>query len=259
MFTEAQTVLAIYLYGFTLPDAVAPVMLGVDDEHAISTYSYMGLNAIISSVTLADFTGEAGEDNLQNVAWLTPRACRHALVIDECRMQASVYPVPFGALFSNVNALEQEMQRCSADVSAMLQHISGCEEWALEATLDRKQAVDALLAEGLQSGRFFLPDSLGRRHLEEQKLRRNLNNDLNDWLEQCLSTLQNELATLARDFRARRLLDDKVLHWAYLLPADKVAEFQTQVARITGRYAGYGFSFRLTGAWAAYSFCQRVS
>lgn len=258
MLAETQTALAIYLYGFGSPELIAPAMLGVDDTHPISVHACAGVNALISSVAIADFTGESGEQNLQNVAWLTPRACRHALVIDKCLARTSVYPVAFGTLFSTVPALEQEMQRYAADVLAILAQINGCEEWALEATLDRQHAVDALLTEGLQSGRFTLPDSVGRRHLEEQKLRRLLHNELHTWLEQCLTALQQELSALARKVRARRLVDDKVLHWAYLLPVENVTAFQAQVADITKRYQNYGFSFRMTGPWAAYSFCHRA-
>jgi hypothetical protein len=255
---EVQTPLATYLYGFTLPDSVAPTILGVDDLHPISIYQCAGLNAVISLVALADFTGDIGEDNLQNVAWLTPRALRHARVIDDLMRQGSVYPVSFGTLFSNLITLEQEIIQRAAEVLEVLQHIADCQEWSLEATLDRKQAVDTLLAKGIRSGDFCLPEAAGRRHLEEQKLRRTLSNDLNDWLEHCLTTIQNELRPLARDFRSRRLSDSQVLHWAYLLPVDKVAAFQQQVADITHRYEAYGFSFRVTGPWAAYSFCQHA-
>ena len=61
---EVQTGLAIYLYGFALPDSVAPPILGVDDEHLISTHQCAGLTAIISFVALADFTGDIGENNV---------------------------------------------------------------------------------------------------------------------------------------------------------------------------------------------------
>lgn len=256
MTVEKKTELALYLYGFTLPSSVAPSILGIDDKHELSVYRCAGLNAVLSWVALEDFIGEAGEINVQNVAWLTPRACRHAQVIDKLAELHSVYPLSFGTLFSNLSALETEMARRANDVLAVLQHVAGCQEWSLEATLDRKQAVDVLLAEGLQSGRFVLPEGDGRRHLEEQKIRRNLTADLNAWLEQCLTALQNELSPLMRDFRWRRMTDDKVLHWAYLLPVKQVSEFQQLVGNIANRYEVYGFSFRVTGPWAAYSFCQ---
>ncbi len=258
MLFEDQSKTAMYLYGFTQNLPELPVLNGIDDSHAISSYSNAGLTAIISEVALADFTGEVGEENLQNVAWLTPRACRHALVIEHCMREAAVYPVPFGTLFSNSNALEQEMQRRSHDVLAVLEHILGCEEWAVEASLDRKQATENLFVQGIESGRFVLPESVGRRHLEEQKIRRLVNNELNDWIVELLNNWQTELNALARDFCERRLAEDKILHWAYLMPIAKVADFQARIAELSSDYADYGFNFRVTGPWAAYSFCQRA-
>lgn len=266
MSSEAQPELAVYLYGFTKNPPSLPLVnggagdlpsiLSVDDQHPLSVHQYAGLTAIISSVVLGDYTGDVGENNVQNIAWLTPRACRHALVIGSLMEQGAVYPLSFGTLFSNLSALEQEMKQCSTQVLAVLEHIAGCQEWSLEARLDRKQAVDVLLTEGLQSGRFCLPEGAGRRHLEEQKLRRMLTGELNGWLAECLTSLQNELSPFMRDFRSRRLLDDKVLNWAYLLPVEKVAGFQRQVSAISSRYQAYGFSFRVTGPWAAYSFSR---
>lgn len=254
MIAKAEINTAIYVYGFTLPGLVVPSILGVDDEHALSEYTYLGLQAIISSVSINDFTGEAGEINLQNVAWLTPRVCRHALVIDKLMVQGSVCPLSFGTLFSNVSALAWEMKDNANAILAVIHHVSGCQEWSLEATLDRKQAVDVLLTEGLSSGRFVLPDGAGRRHLEEQKLRRNLDSELNSWLVACLTSLQKELYPLIHDNRSRRITDDKVLHSVYLVSVEKVSEFLQQLTYITSQYEVYGFSFRVTGPWAPYSF-----
>ena len=256
MITTSESPIALYAYGFTLPGTLAPSVLGVDDEHVLSHYTCSGLNAIISSVALNDFTGATGEINLQNVAWLSPRACRHALVIDKLMEQGTVYPLSFGTLFSNIRALEQEMKNQANAVLAVLQHVSGCQEWSLEATLDRKKAVDSLLAEGLQSGRFILPEGAGRRHLEEQKLRRHLTSELNNWVTDCLTSIHNELHPLIHDFRTRRITDDKLLHEAYLVPVEKVTTFQQQINTVSEHFESYGFNFRVTGPWAPYSFSQ---
>ena len=255
---EKKNELAIYLYCFTLPTSSSLAILGVDDEHIISNYSCGGINAVISLVALADFTGETGEINLQNIAWLSSRACRHALIINKMLEQGSVYPLSFGTLFSNISALEQQMYQRAQDVLHVLHRIGGCQEWSLEATLDRRQAVDALMAEGLESGQICLPEAAGRRHLEEQKKRRNFSANLNNWLIERLDDLQNELRPLSLDFCPRRITDDKVLHWAYLLPIEKVTDFEQKVMAITSHYEVFGFKFRVTGPWAAYSFCRPV-
>jgi hypothetical protein len=238
---------AIYLYGFTLSDSSL-------SSEAVMIYQYAGLAAMISLVDVAEFTGELGELNLQNVEWLTPRVCRHGWVIEKFSQQGAVYPLPFGTLFSSFAALQQTMSQRAEQVLSKLEQIAGCQEWALEASLDRQQAVEVLLAEGLANGRFSLPETLGRRHLEEQKLRRHLLGQLNDWLAECLAAQWQILMRLARDARQRKLGDDKVLNWAFLLAQEHLPAFELQIALLSQHYQPYGFQFRLTGPWAAYSF-----
>ena len=260
--TSTQNAHAIYVYGFIAmplghPQHAMP-LLGVDAQYPICVHSHAGLNVLVSWVELADFTGEVGENNLQNVGWITPRACRHAAVIDHFRQQTTVYPLSFGTLFSSLETLEQEICYRVPAILAALEHIADCQEWSLEVTLNRAQAVEILFNEGVENGRFLLPDSMGRRHLEEQKLRRQVQSELNHWLEGCLIAWQTELQSFARDFRSRRCTDDKILHWVFLITQANDRLFHETLAAFREHYQRYGFQFRITGPWAAYSFCQKA-
>ena len=164
--------------------------------------------------------------------------------------------MPFGTLFSSLTALDQEIKRSAVDISKKLRQVENCQEWSIEGMLDRKQAVDCLLAEGIQSGRFSLPEAVGRRHLQEQKLRRELVLALDDWLDQCLAPVQHELEGLSRDYRPRRLRDEIILHWAYLVTLDQVEAFTQTLNALAHRYEPYGLQFRMTGPWPPYTFCQ---
>jgi hypothetical protein len=256
MTIEPDSTQAIYLYGFVPSNIVAPAMLGVDDAHSLELHACDGLIAVVSLVLLVDFESIDSEDNTQYLAWLTPRACRHSAVIDKVMEQGAIYPLSFGTLFSSVNALEQVMTQRSNDVSASLQHIADCQEWSLEVTVDRNQAVDNLLAEELSSGRIRLPEASGRRHLEEQKLRRNLHAGLSDWMETILVTIYESIQPMTRDACQRKLSDHKVMHWAFLIPKDTAASFLPHIDQIATDYQPFGFNFRLTGPWAAYSFAR---
>jgi hypothetical protein len=207
---------------------------------------------------LNEFTGEGGEANLQDIAWLGPRACRHAVVVEQVMATAPVFPLPFGTLFSSLPALEQEIGRRSREVASLLGRVSGCQEWSVEVTLDRFKAIDYLLGEGLQSGLFKLPDSVGRRHLEEKKLRRQVASDLDGWVDERMESLQQELMPFARDFRTRRLTENKISHWAYLVPVGQVQSFRLKVDDIAARDEAYGLAFRVSGPWPPYTFCQTV-
>jgi len=231
-------------------------MLGVDDAHSVELHTCDGLIAVVSLVLLADFENIDAEDNARYLAWLTPRACRHSAIIDNVMEQGAVYPLSFGTVFSSVSALEQVMTQRSNEVSASLQHIAECQEWSLEVTLDRNQAVDNLLREELSSERISLPEGSGRRHLEEQKLRRNLNASLSDWTESTLVAIYDGIKPMTRDACQRKHSDQKVMHWAFLISDDAVASFLPYIDQISTDYQPFGFNFRLTGPWAAYSFAR---
>jgi hypothetical protein len=255
---QASVGKAIYVYCFSLPDIPAPAGPGVDESQPIQVHTLGGLSAVAGWVALDDFTGVSGEANLQDIAWLGPRACRHAVVVEQVMAAAPVFPLPFGTLFSSLSALEQEIGRRSSEVASLLEQVAGCEEWSVEVTLDRLKSMDYLLSEGLQSGLFKLPDSAGRRHLEEKKLRRQVASDLDGWVDERMESLQQELMPLARDFRTRRLTENKISHWAYLVPVGQVPSFRVKVDYIAAREEEYGLAFRVSGPWPPYTFCQTM-
>ncbi len=210
----------------------------------------------MGEVDVRDYTGDLGEQHLQDIAWLGPRACRHAGVLDQAMATGPVFPLPFGTLFSGWSALEQAIEQRSAEITNTLRQVAGCQEWSVEGTLNHKQAVDFLLAEGLRSGLHRLPEAAGRRHLEEQKLRRTLAAQLEEWLDPRLADIHRALAALSRDSRPRRLLNDRVLHWAFLVPVNQIEAFRQTLDAITDSQTPTGLNLRLTGPWPAYTFCQ---
>ena len=80
---QASAGKAVYVYCFSLPEISAPIGPGVDESRPIQVHTLGGLSAVVGWVALDDFTGESGEANLQDIAWLGPRACRHAVVVEQ--------------------------------------------------------------------------------------------------------------------------------------------------------------------------------
>lgn len=245
----------VYLYCFSFQGLPAPPGPAVEETQPITVYEHAGLAAVISCVPLDDFTGAVGEAHLQDIAWVWPRARCHAAVIDQVMDRGPVYPLPFGTLFSSLAVLEREMTRRSVAVASLLRHVADCQEWAVEGILDRERALDKRVVDGLQSGRFRLPDAPGRRHLEEQRLRRELALDLDAWTCERMASLRAEMMPLAWDFCQRRLLGERILHWAFLVPVSQVEAFRLQVDKSAPRQESYGLTLRLSGPWPPYSFC----
>lgn len=254
--TASHSSQALYVYAFTWPGQPVPAGPGMDENQRIQIHTHSGIAALVAEVDVRDFTGDLGERHLQDIAWLGPRACRHAAVLDQAMATGPVFPLPFGTLFSGWSALEQAIEQRSAEITNTLRQVADCQEWSVEGTLNRKQAVDFLLAEGLRSGLHRLPEASGRRHLEEQKLRRTLAAQLEDWLDPRIIEIHRDLITFCRDSRPRRLLNDRVFHWAFLVPVNQIEAFRQTLDVITDSQASTGLNLRLTGPWPAYSFCK---
>ena len=75
---------ATYLYCLTPGGGGAPgSAIGVDGQCAVGVRACGEIGAVFSEVELAEFCGETAEARLQDLAWLGPRVCRHAAVIEE--------------------------------------------------------------------------------------------------------------------------------------------------------------------------------
>lgn len=104
----------LYVYGFVSAGAAAgaagvpgpeaavcPGRLsgGIEENHAPFFQCAGRVAAVVSHVAQAEFCGPAGEANLQDLAWLAPRACRHQAVLEQAMRQGPVWPARFGTLF----------------------------------------------------------------------------------------------------------------------------------------------------------------
>ena len=122
---------ALYVYGFTraglVPDAAAAAMAeagvaaglfgaGIDEPHPPFFWRSGRVAAVLSRVSQSQFCGPAGEKNLQDLAWLAPRACRHEAVLEQVMRLGAVLPARFGTLFSSTASLESFMRQHEAAI-----------------------------------------------------------------------------------------------------------------------------------------------
>jgi hypothetical protein len=261
--TDAAT--ALYLYGF-LPEQGAdaglpPAVPAVDPERPLGLYRQAGLTALVSPVRRADFEGDEGAANLADIAWVGPRALRHQVVLDAVLPLAAVYPLPFGTLFSTAAALAAEMDRRGADIRAALDRLAGCAEWAVQGELDREAALAARVRERVAAGDWTPPAAAGRRHLEEQRLRRELAADLDAWAANAAAALADALTALSRGRAERRIPSGQGLafNWAFLVPAEGLERFHAALDSIGRDLAERGLRVVCKGPWPGYSFVAAES
>lgn len=255
---------AVYLYCFAqarAADRLPPELPAVDPARALGLHHHAGLVALVSPVPRADYTGTAGEAHLADIGWVGPRALRHQAVLEAAQAVTTVFPLPFGTLFSSPAALTQEMDRRRGEIEAVLRRLAGCAEWAVQGELDRDAAVDTRLRAAIADGRYVPAASPGRRHLEEQRLRRELAADLDAWAQQAAGTVAEALRGLSRGFVERRVPAGQALafNWAFLVPEAALPAFRQTLDAAARGLAGQGLSLVCKGPWPCYSFAAPES
>lgn len=252
-----------YLYGFAWAGATPETDLGVgvDEGRALFIWTHDKIAAILSLVSSEDFCGPNGEENLQNLDWIGPRACRHHAVIDRAMRQGPVLPTRFGTLFSSLESLGKYLLANAPAIVQFLERTAGQEEWAVRGLIRRGEA------EAWARARLVQQDepagiSPGAAYLRDQSLRIKAKRELDFWLAETCGGLLQELEAMASAACQRKIPPhdaanaggDIVLNWAFLVPRPALADFRIPIERANDEHGARGLMFELSGPWPPYSF-----
>jgi hypothetical protein len=269
---------ALYVYGFTKAALVAeaagtaatetgdsPGLFGggLEEPHPPFFRRSGNVAAVLSQVEQTEFCGSTGEKNLRDLAWLAPRVCRHEAVLEEVMRFGAVLPARFGTLFSSTASLEDFMRQHGAVMGRFLERVRGRQEWAVKGFFDQARAETQWLARRHSGPPSLSIISPGLAYLQEQNLRLQARDALDDQLARACGHLLHELNPLAskivpRRIRARETPDatrEMVLHWALLLPSAAVAGFRGRIEHANAEQNPDGLCFEVSGPWPPYSFC----
>lgn len=279
---------AFYLYGFTkadfvpkgpsvrpLPpasvsatgsDTLVLVAVGVDERHAPFFWCAGSTAAVLSRVSRDEFCGTAADSNLQDLAWVGPRAYRHEAVLAETMSFAPIFPARFGTLFSSLEVLGQFMERHRQAITQFLDRVTGQEEWAVKGLLDRARVEEGLLHQKPAAGKESPAASPGLAYLLEQRARLEAKQELEGWLAGTCNALWEALAPVVSEACQREVLSrpttgadqEMVLNWAFLVPRPAAEEFRKRVEQATGSLVLPGLTFASSGPWPPYSFCPAL-
>ena len=259
---------AIYLYCFACPHPL-PTMeeVGIDGKNPIFFHSFMGITAVLSMISLEDFCGPSAEANLQDLAWVGPRACCHENVAEKIMHHSPVFPAGFGTVFSSLESMEKFLKKHHTTISQFLEQQTCNEEWAVKGMLDRTKAKEKLFSTALAAQAESLNAlSQGTRYFQEQRIRNNIEKELNCSLMQACNKIIDDLRCYATDSCERKILSkeasgsnmDMIQNWAFLVHQDVTADFYSRILQTNKEYAPQGLVFELSGPWPPYSFCPSL-
>jgi hypothetical protein len=256
---------ALYVYGFTRAGEPGRISApDVSGESEVETMEVGKVAAVISPVSVEEFTGPEGEEPTQDLKWVAPRAIRHEEVIEEVMRAAPMLPLTFGVIFSSPSALTKAVRSHQDEITEFLDYVANKEEWQVKvyahpAKLQKYLARTPEHRERLRN----LPGSPGARYFQEKRLDRELEKRSGKEGHHLAEEIRYELRPLAEKAKSLRLLSrqasrrqdaDMVLNCAFLLCSDQVERFADKVEEISRAYKEQGLTVESTGPWPPYAF-----
>ena len=138
----------IYLFCFArLHQKPIHDMAGPDDYYLVYPFTFMGVTAILSKVSLDEYCGPSAESRIKDLSWIGPRACRHENIVERVMCHSPVVPARFGTIFSSMNRLEEFLRAHGKTLLKCLDHLSDKQEWTVKGLLDMGRAKQKLVSE----------------------------------------------------------------------------------------------------------------
>ena len=261
----------LYLYGFAVSADLDLIRgTGIDGRSPLFLARAGNVTAVLSHAALADFTGNTGDENLGDINWITPRACRHQEVISRVMARSPVLPVRFGTLFLTRASLDQTIHTHRDEITAFLDHVRGREEWSVKGYINRKKMAANLAARtaDAEPSREREPDTPapGTRYFQKKREAQQAEQMLNTVVYESVVAVADILEPLGVDMTERELMSraatgkktDMVLNWAALLEKEGVSRFSSRIDEINALQKPGGLTLEFSGPWPPYSFCPAI-
>lgn len=254
---------AIYLYCLAPSGRVASIQgRDINGQNPLFLCTFPGITAVVSKVVREEFCGPSAERSMQDLAWVGPRACRHAKVIEHVMRDSPVVPARFATLFSSLQSLGDFLKTHETALLEFLDRVAVQEEWAVKGFLNRIRAGETIRSALLQNREKDMPASPGKRYLQEKRIRAEAEKELKARLRLVCGTVAKALHNYASDFCERPVTastapasdTDIILNWAFLVPREARSYFCDRVQEIHAEHSKWGLEFVATGPWPPYSF-----
>lgn len=100
------------------------------------------LGALVSMVSLDDFSEPEFEARMEDITWLEPRVRAHAAVIMRAFECQPVLPMRFGTLFSSTERMAAHLRERLSELLPLLEATRGLEEWTVRICANPEALVE---------------------------------------------------------------------------------------------------------------------
>lgn len=260
--------LGIYLFCLTPGNPLPEIDgLGIDGEHRLHAEGIGGVAAVVSEVTLEDFSGPESRQRLEDLAWIGPRALRHEEVIMMVMRESLVLPVRFGTVFSSTKALAEPLNLHQDALARFFRETVGTKEWSIRAYADMRHVRSHIIETHLAAEKGQLAGlSPGKRYFLAQKIKAGADREATSWLKGIGADIVRIVQKVSSAFSERRLLsrnvtgidDEMFFHGAFLVPDRSVDALQSAADEWNRLHEDQGLWIEISGPWPPYHFVPNL-
>lgn len=258
----------IYLFCFARTHRIPALKIAsLDEKSSVWQWGFKDVTAVVSKISVGNFTGPEAESRLKDLSWVGPRACRHQEVVEQVMRYSPVLPARFGTIFTSLKSLGKVLEIHYGTISQFLDRVADKDEWSVKGLMDRakakKRVLDLIFAR--EAGR-LISLSPGMRYFQEQRIRSNADKEIHGWIKEIRKKIADDLSSYAMDFcelkvysRADTGIDmDIVLNWAFLVSQKTTEDFRARIEQTNADNEQEGLVLQLSGPWPPYSFCPSL-
>jgi hypothetical protein len=224
------------------------------------------LAALVSPVPLDQYGEGHFEARLKDPLWAAEKVMRHQTVNAFFSEAGPVAPLRFGVIYTGAKNVETMLHDRADALSAALDRVEGCEEWALNVYVDRSvlaKKITKISPKLIELRDRAKSSSQGQAYLLEKQAERLRAGEVKSHLRQIVDEIASSLRPLAKDMKRmtpgeHEVKDSPALtaKVVYLTPKPSVSDFKKEAKKTAGNYGAFGFRLELTGPWPPYNFVE---
>lgn len=223
------------------------------------------LSAIVSDLSLPE--GTTLDMLLQEPKQVEALVLHHHQVLEDVAGQVAALPLRFGSLFSNDDGVRETLVSGHECFLRSINDIDGAVEWGLKVFCNRSRLAERLRNENPEIAEFQAKvsgASEGKRFFLERRLERLIDDEVGHAIARCLDQTTRLIAPRCRRFAKAKVRSaqhdgqeaEMVFNGAFLIDRGREDGFSAAVDDLRLAYADFGFDYKTTGPWPAYSFVE---
>ena len=254
----------LYVYAIGRPGTLSlPGGEGVGGSREFTIVEEGDLAALCSRVDADLFSQEQIDARANDLEWLGSVGYRHQEIVAGVREAGDAIPLRAFVLFSSEAAVREYLGREADELGAILDQISGRDEWTFEISFDDerwKEAIEHRSAPLAELRKEIESAAPGRAYLLRKKLNDRQKQSAREAEQSLLGEIESALTTT---LQAPAIQENRLKRGgsfpqiSVLIDRSRQEEIETLEKSLSGKYADEGVRLTLSGPWPPYTFVRR--